>query len=61
MRPCGGDDPVFNGRANFGFNFTCEVTGSRRGQITYQITSTKVSVRGPSFPGLRLHGTVDNF
>lgn len=44
--------PVFNGRADFGFNFQCDA--GVKGQITYHDTSTK-----GAFPGLRLHGTVD--
>ncbi len=31
-----------------------------KGQITYHDSSTKVSVGGVLFPGLRLHGTVEN-
>jgi hypothetical protein len=50
--------PVFNGRADFGFNFQCD-TGVK-GEITYHDSSTKVSVGGVLFPGLRLHGTVEN-
>ena len=49
--------PVFNGRADFGFNFQCD--DGVKGQITYHDSSTKVSVGGALFPGLRLHGTVD--
>ena len=50
--------PVFNGRADFGFNFQCD-TGVK-GQLTYHDSSTKVSVGGVLFPGLRLHGNVEN-
>ena len=50
--------PVFNGRADFGFNFQCD--DGVKGEITYHDSSTKVSVGGVLFPGLRLHGTVEN-
>lgn len=50
--------PVFNGRANFGFTFDCE--DGVKGEITYHDTSTKAGVGAVLFPGLRLHGTVEN-
>jgi hypothetical protein len=50
--------PAFNGRADFGFTFDCGA--GVKGQITYHDTSTKVSIPGVLFPGLRLHGTVTN-
>jgi hypothetical protein len=50
--------PVFNGRADFGFNFQCD--DGIKGEITYHDSSTKVSAGGVLFPGLRLHGTVEN-
>ena len=50
--------PVFNGRADFGFNFQCD--DGVKGEIDYHDSSTKVSAGGVLFPGLRLHGTVQN-
>ena len=58
------DDPVpsgpcrrrrsFTGEANFGFNFTCEMTDKNKavikGEITYHDTSTSTS-RGARSPG----------
>jgi hypothetical protein len=63
------DDPVpgeaegtFTGEANFGFNFTCEVTAKNKevikGEITYHDTGTS-KVDGIDFPEVRLHGVVD--
>ena len=53
---------VFNGAADFGFNFTCEMTAKNKavikGEITYHDTGTSI-VGGSDFPGLRLHGVVD--
>ena len=52
-------NPVFNGRADFGFTFQCG--DGVKGQITYHDRSTKVSpATTVLFPGLRLHGTVTN-
>jgi len=51
-------NPIFNGRADFGFTFQCGA--GVKGEITYHDTSTKVSPGGVLFPGLRLHGTVTN-
>jgi hypothetical protein len=50
--------PVFNGRADFGFNFQCD--NGVKGELVYHDSSTKVSATGVLFPGLRLHGTVEN-
>jgi hypothetical protein len=44
--------PLFNGDANFGFNFTCDA--GVKGQITYHDSSTM-----GLFPGLKIQGTVD--
>lgn len=63
------DDPVpgeaegtFTGEANFGFNFTCEVTAKNKevikGEITYHDTGTS-SIGPVDFPEVRLHGVVD--
>ena len=53
------NNPIFNGRADFGFTFDCGQ--GVKGQITYHDRSTKVSPIGTVlFPGLRLHGTVTN-
>ena len=65
------DDPVpagtsyggaFTGEANFGFNFTCEMTDKNKavikGEITYHDTGTS-TVDGVDFPEIRLHGIVD--
>jgi predicted small lipoprotein YifL len=52
---------LFPGRANFGFNFTCEVDTAKkravvRGTVTYHDDPS------PGFPkGVKLHGTVDPF
>ena len=51
-------NPVFNGRADFGFTFQCG--DGVKGQITYHDRSTKVGVLPFPFTGLRLHGTVTN-
>ena len=48
--------PVFNGRADFGFNFQCD--DGVKGQITYHDSSTDST--GLFYTGLRLHGTVEN-
>jgi hypothetical protein len=50
--------PLFNRRADFGFNFQCD--DGVKGELVYHDSSTKVSVGGVLFPGLRLHGTVEN-
>jgi hypothetical protein len=50
--------PVFNRRADFGFNFQCD--DGVKGELVYHDSSTKVSATGVLFPGLRLHGTVEN-
>jgi hypothetical protein len=58
----GGPVSVFKGQANFGFNFTCEVTAKNKevikGEITYHDTGTS-TVDGLDFPEVRLHGVVD--
>jgi hypothetical protein len=55
-------DGSFTGDANFGFNFTCEVTAKNKevikGEITYHDTGTS-TVEGVDFPEVRLHGVVD--
>ena len=53
-------DPVgeYTGEATFGFNFDC--AEGIKGQITYHDDpSTIFGVVPPSFPEIRLHGTVD--
>jgi hypothetical protein len=65
------DDPVpgeaegtFTGEANFGFNFTCEVTAKNKevikGEITYHDTGTSV-IGTKTFKPIRIHGVVDPF
>ena len=49
----GGSIGVFSGDAKFGFSFQCDA--GVKGEIAYLDTSTK-----DAFPGLRLHGTVEN-
>jgi hypothetical protein len=53
---------VYNGDANFGFNFTCHVDNRDRavirGKITYHDSGVS-SVGGVDFPEIRLNGTVD--
>jgi predicted small lipoprotein YifL len=57
---------VFQGQADFGFNFTCEVETEKkraviRGEVTYHDYGP-VTVGLKTFPnGIRLHGTVDPF
>jgi hypothetical protein len=59
----GGPVSVFHGQANFGFNYTCDMsTGNRariQGEITYHDDPSTVA--GIDFPEIRLHGTVDPF
>jgi hypothetical protein len=58
----GGPVSVFQGRANFGFNFTCEMKGNKaqiKGQITYHDSPSTID--GMLFPEIRLHGVVDPF
>ena len=55
------DKPVFQGQANFGFNFTCEVDTAKkravdRGTITYHDDPSPMAPKG-----VRLNGTVDPF
>jgi len=58
----GGPESVFEGDANFGFNFTCHVDNRDRavirGKITYHDRGAS-TVDGVEFPEIRLHGTVD--
>ena len=60
--PTGDIDGTFTGEANFGFNFTCEMTDKDKavikGEITYHDTGTSV-VDGLPFGEIRLHGVVD--
>src|ERR687894_2622228 len=55
---------VFDGDANFGFNFTCHVDRQDRavirGKITYHDSGVS-TVGGVDFPEIRLNGTVDPF
>ena len=57
-------DGDFTGEANFGFNFTCEMTAKKKavikGQITYHDTGTSdgLAASRRSRP-IRLHGVVD--
>ena len=55
-------DGVYDGEANFGFNFTCEMTAKNKavikGQITYHDTGASV-IEGVDFNPIRLHGVVD--
>ena len=59
-------DGAFTGEANFGFNFTCEMTAKNKavikGQITYHDTGTSeigTEVGIETFRPIRLHGVVD--
>jgi hypothetical protein len=53
---------AFTGKANFGFNFTCEMKAKKKavikGQITYHDTGPS-TIDGVSFRPIRLHGIVD--
>jgi hypothetical protein len=53
---------VYNGDANFGFNFTCGMVAKNKavikGEITYHDTGTS-TIEGVKFPEIRLHGVVD--
>jgi hypothetical protein len=55
-------DGTFSGEANFGFNFTCEMTDKNKavikGEITYHDTGTSV-IEGVPFTPIRIHGVVD--
>jgi hypothetical protein len=66
----GGPVSVYNGTANFGFNFTCQMKGPNKAMISGQLTyhdsapSSIVLVVGApptQFPEIRLHGVVDPF
>jgi hypothetical protein len=52
----------YDGEANFGFNFTCEMTAKNKavikGQITYHDTGTS-TIGTKTFKPIRLHGVVD--
>src|SRR5687768_17140570 len=52
------NNPIFNGKADFGFNFQCD--DGVKGQITYHDASTSASLGALVFPDLRIHGTVEN-
>ena len=58
----GGPVGVYDGTANFGFNFTCHMDNRERavirGKITYHDDNLS-TVGGLKFPQIRLHGTVD--
>src|SRR5918997_3928441 len=60
----GGRVGVFDGDANFGFNFTCHMDRQDRavirGKITYHDSGVS-TVGGVDFPEIRLNGTVDPF
>jgi hypothetical protein len=55
-------DGAYSGEANFGFNFTCEMTDKNKavikGEITYHDTGTS-NVEGLPFGEIKLHGVVD--
>jgi hypothetical protein len=55
-------DGTYTGDANFGFNFTCEMTAKNkaviRGEITYHDTGTSV-IEGLPYGEVRIHGVVD--
>ena len=63
----GGPVSVFQGDANFGFNFTCEMATAKRavirGEITYHDSPSSITLEGDltptAFPEIRLHGTVE--
>jgi hypothetical protein len=59
-------DGAYTGEANFGFNFTCEMTAKNKavikGQITYHDTGTSeigTEVGIKTFNPIRIHGVVD--
>jgi hypothetical protein len=59
-------DGAYTGEANFGFNFTCEMTAKNKavikGQITYHDTGTSeigTEIGIKTFNPIRLHGVVD--
>ena len=57
----GGPVSVYEGEANFGFNFSCDETEGQvriTGHITYHDEPSIVG--GVEFPEIRLHGTVDS-
>ena len=56
----GGPVVDYQGRANFGFNFTCPQNerAEIKGQITYHDSPSTID--GQGFPEISLHGTVEN-
>lgn len=66
-----GSAGVFNGDADFGFNFTCRMDQQQnraviRGTVTYHDrAASSITIPGDpaatSFPEIRIHGTVDPF
>jgi hypothetical protein len=51
-------NPVYNGRADFGFTFQCD--DGVKGQIKYHDASTSASLGAVVYANLRIHGTVEN-
>ena len=60
-------DGTYQGEANFGFNYTCEMNESAnkaviKGEITYHDSPSRITLVGDmlptAFPEIRLHGTV---
>ena len=60
--PTGDIAGVYSGQADFGFNFTCEMTAKNtaviKGEITYHDAGTSV-IGANTFTPIRLHGVVD--
>jgi hypothetical protein len=71
--PVGDIDGTYQGEANFGFNYTCEMNESAnkaviKGEITYHDSPSTIDVPAPipgdppvetDFPEIRIHGTVE--
>jgi hypothetical protein len=66
--PVGDIDGNYQGEANFGFNFTCEMNQRARkavikGEITYHDSPSSIVLVGDltptPFPEIRIHGTVE--
>jgi hypothetical protein len=66
----GGPVSVFQGDAEFGFDFTCDMEVKKgrsraviRGEITYHDSPSSITLEGDltptAFPEIRLHGTVE--
>jgi len=59
----GGPVSVFQGQANFGFNFTCQMKAKNKaliqGEITYHDSPSTIG--GVKFPEIRVRGVVDPF